>query len=80
MSVSESSDSPAIELDRYLHRMRTAGRLADELDVSPNFIQAMKRQGFKTPGGKASVAMARKFLAECPEFGVRESIGKHSTP
>ena len=76
--MSESSDSPVIELERYLHRMRTAGRLADELDVSPNFIQAMKRHGFKMPGGKASVSMARKFLADCPEFGVRESIGKNS--
>lgn len=77
--MSEFSDSPAIEVERYLHRMRDAGKLSAELDVSPNFIQAMKRQGFKMPGGKASVSMARKFLAECPEFGVRKSIGKNST-
>ena len=77
--MSEAADSASVEVERYLHRMRNACGLAPELTVSLNYIQAMKRQGFKMPGGKASIAMARKFLAECPEFGVRESIGKNST-
>jgi hypothetical protein len=69
----------AIQLERYFHRMLTGGELAAELNVSPNFILAMKRSGFVMPGRKASVAMARRFLADCPSFGVSKSIRRPAT-
>lgn len=72
--MSNPSPSPAVDVQRYLHQMRNAGELADELKVSTNYIQAMKRHGLRMPGGKASLTMAFKFFDECPDFKVRESI------
>lgn len=61
-----------LELDNHTHKMRTVTELAALMNVSRNYIIAMKRHGFATPGGKASLAMARSFLASCSTFRVRE--------
>lgn len=64
------TEETSIELERYLSRMRTAKDLATELDVSRNYLTAMKAHGFKMPGGKASIRMARSFLEKCEAFAV----------
>ena len=72
--MNEPAECQLIVRERYLNQRRNAGELAQELNVSAQYITAMKREGFRMPGGKSSIALANKFLAECPEFGVRECI------
>jgi len=66
----EPIEPAAIVLDRHLHRMRTTKDLALELDVSAAYIRAMKKAGFSMPGGKASLAMARQFLAKAKALDI----------
>ena len=55
-------EPPAITVERYLHKLRSARELAAEMGVSRNYILAMRHHGFKMPGGKASLRMARVFI------------------
>lgn len=65
------TESQSIETERFLTVMRDKKTLATELGVSREYINAMRHHGFKMPGGKASIRMAREFLASCDEFIVR---------
>ncbi len=65
-------NTPEISVERYNHLLRSSLSLATEMGVSRNYISAMKFNGFRMPGGKASLSMARKFMVKCPEFKVRE--------
>jgi hypothetical protein len=67
----------SIEVERYLSRMRTAKDLSAELDVSRNYLTAMKAHGFAMPGGKASLRMARTFLEKSESFAV---VSERPTP
>ena len=57
-----------IALDLHLHRLHNVGGLARLLGVSRFFITAMRRAGFQMPGNKASLAMARAWLADAQDF------------
>lgn len=70
------SESKTIEVEKYLTQMRDMASLAKELNVSRDYIIAMKREGFVMPGGKASIRMGRDFLATCVEFHVRTKTPK----
>jgi hypothetical protein len=66
------TETTSIELERYLTVMRDTSALARELNVSRDYINAMKFHGFRMPGGKASIRMARSFLEACGSFKVRK--------
>lgn len=71
----ESDHPPSIILlEKYLTSMRDIRGLASELNVSRDYILAMKWHGFQMPGGKASIRMARAFLEQCSTFKV---VTKH---
>lgn len=53
-----------------LLRLRTAGELAEALGVGRSYLIAMKRHGFRMPGGKASIIAAKEWLDSAPEFKV----------
>ena len=72
-------EPPAIIVERYLHQLRCAGELAAEMGVSRNYL-AMRHHGFKMPGGKASLRMARAFIETCDEFKVRAVPMTHEPP
>jgi len=48
--------------------------LARALHCSRNYIWAMKRDGFVMPGRRATVAEARQWLRERPDFRVNKTI------
>lgn len=74
MTDTPATEDSAILRERYLHKMRTTIDLAAEMGVSRDYIVAMKSHGFKMPGGKASLLMARNFLSDCSDFKVK---GRH---
>ena len=73
--MEEETESPnsALEVEKYLNQMRSSKDLATELGTSTDYIKAMKYQGFRLPGGKASIRMARSFLENSDSFGVRKT-------
>ena len=77
MPEPSSTSNNAIELHRYLHRMRDTADLCEQMGVSRYYVGAMKFHGFKMPGGKASVHMAKRFILTCPDFTV---TGRHTEP
>ena len=62
---------PTLEVEQYLGQLRDTKSLATELKVSRDYILAMRHHGFRMPGGKASIRMARTFIETCDEFMVR---------
>ena len=64
--------SPSIEVEQYLGQLRDTKGLSAELKVSRDYILAMRNHGFRMPGGKATIRMARNFIETCEEFMVRE--------
>ena len=73
MASDQEPPNPALDVEKYLNQMRSAKDLAAELGTSVDYIKAMKFQGFRLPGGKASIRMARSFLENSESFGVRKT-------
>lgn len=61
-----------LESTKHLTQLRTQKELAEVLGVGISYIAAMKRNGFKMPGGKASILAATEWLNDknAPEFTV----------
>ena len=70
--MSSNEQEPEIRLEKYLQSLRPASELAVEMNVSRDYILAMRHHGFRMPGGKASIRMAHTFLQSCSEFKVKE--------
>ena len=49
-----------------MEKLLTSKELAIELGRHLNYIYAMKRMGFLMPGGRATLAEARRFLVRNP--------------
>lgn len=52
-------------------RLLSVKELAAALSRHPDYVYAMKRDGFAMPGGRATLASAMTWLAEHPRFRVR---------
>lgn len=50
-----------------MNDLLTIKELAARLGRNRTYVQAMKRRGFQMPGGVATVAEARRFLARNPQ-------------
>lgn len=50
--------------------------LAKALNVSRNYIRAMKISGFAMPGGKSTKAKAMLWLDKNPKFSVSKALAK----
>lgn len=48
-------------------RLYTSKELAEKLRRHVNFVYAMRRLGFRMPGGTATLAEARAFLLRHPQ-------------
>ena len=70
--MSATQQEPEIRLEKYLQSLRPASELAAEMNVSRDYILAMRHHGFRMPGGKASIRMVYTFLQSCSEFKVKE--------
>jgi len=60
MTMNTTTLSRELEHDRLLN----IGELAAALKVSRSFVKRMKGRGFSMPLGRASVAMANKFICD----------------
>jgi len=49
------------------HKLLSVKELAAEMGRDRTYVWAMKRRGFEMPGGRATVAEARSFLARNPK-------------
>ena len=70
----------AIAVEVYNTQLRSGRELATLMGVSRGYVTAMKREGFRLPGGKASLRMAQNFLSTCAEFKTCEEHPPEKPP
>ena len=59
-----------VEPPGWYDEMLCVKELADRIGYSVRFVRAMKRDGFRMPGRRASANQAFEWLAENPDFRV----------
>lgn len=56
-----------IRINAPAEPLLTVGELAGELKRAESYVWAMRRRGFKMPGGRAKLSSALRFLEKNPK-------------
>jgi len=82
----EVADSRMDDYDRWAARPNVRAdellcvkNLASELRRAPSYVFAMKRRGFKMPGGRATISNALKWLEKNPKPRARNNTERRGT-